>query len=35
MVEAFILEPDRRMMGFGGHFLIEDVFDVMGAIGVV
>ena len=23
------------MMGFGGHFLVEDVFDVVGAVGVV
>ena len=28
-------EPDRGMMGFGGHFLVEDVFDVGCAVGIV
>ena len=34
-IELFLFEPDRGMMCFGGHFLVEDVFDVVGAVGIV
>jgi len=34
-IEFFLFESDRGMMCFGGHFLVEDVFDVMCAVGLV
>ena len=34
-IELFLFEPDRGMMCFGGHFLVEDVFDVVSAVGMV
>lgn len=34
-IEFFLFESDRGMMCFGGHFLVEDVFYVMSAVGMV
>ena len=35
MIEVVIFESDRWMPGFWGHLLIEDIFDVMGAVGIM
>jgi hypothetical protein len=34
-VEFFLLESDRGMRGLGGSFLVEDIFDVVCAVGMV
>jgi len=34
-VELLPFDLDGRMMSCGGHLLIEDVLDIMGAIGMV
>ena len=35
MIEFFLLEPDWRMTGLRSHLLVEDIFDVMGPVGIV
>jgi len=34
-IEFFLLESDRGMRGLGSPFLVEDVFDVVGPVGLV
>jgi hypothetical protein len=34
-IELFLFESDGGMMCFGGPFLVEDVFDVVCAVGMV
>jgi hypothetical protein len=35
LIEVFLLEFDWLVTDLGGHVLIEDVLDIMGAIGVM
>lgn len=35
MIEVFLFNFNGGVMFFGGHLLIEDVLDIMGAIGIV
>jgi len=34
-IEVFLFNFNGGVMFFGGHLLIEDVLDIMGAIGIV
>ena len=34
-IEFFLLESDRGMRGLGSPFLVEDIFDVVGSVGMV
>ena len=34
-IEFFLLESDWGMRGLGSLFLVEDVFDVVGSVGLV
>src|SRR2546423_9766179 len=35
LVEMRLLEPHRRMLPLGCHLLVEDVFDIVGAKGLM
>ncbi len=35
MIKIFLFDLDGRMIFLGSHLLIEDVFDIVGAIGIV
>ena len=35
MIELFLFESDRTMMGMRSHLLVKDIFDVMGPIGIM
>jgi len=35
MIEVFLFNFNGGVMFLGGHLLIEDILDIMGAIGIV